>query len=340
MKEESSVSESTPSTLSKTGYRDFAVIVLILGVSRAVLPFVPVPIFAAPIIDFLLLVGVFVATVYAIYRAMSEQPAPKFAILLLLIGVFLHVLAANMISAVFKGIGPGAILFSALAQTGLMMWCIGLGAVISGILRDKNILIPVAIFLVGFDIFLVLTPLGFTKQLIKQNPNLLANVGMQIPKSTNVAQAAAHTTVATAGLVGPADLVFLGAFFLAMFKFDMRPRETIRVMVPTLITYMILVLVTGWSLPALVPIGLVTLLVNRKEFKLKKDEIASTIVLSLIVIGILAFSATRRPALPIEPSLSGVSGEYPASIKSPQPAQVGLRQSSIPSSRQNKPSPQ
>jgi hypothetical protein len=308
------MSESTQASLSKSGYRDFALIVLLLSIIRASLPFVPVPKSIAPFVDFLLLIGVFVATIYAIYRAMSEQPGWKLALVILLIGVLLQLGSVNVINLAFHGRGLGAVLLSPLAQTGLMVWCIGLGAMISSILRDKNILIPVAIFLVGFDIFLVLTPLGFTQRIIKQNPNILSSVAMQIPKTTSVAHAASNATVASAGLVGPADLVFLGAFFLAMYKFNMRPKETLRVMIPMLIGYMVVVLLTGWALPALVPIGLVTLWVNRKEFSLNKDEKASTVVLALIVIGILIFSATRKPApqaAPL-PTAASVSAEAPA----------------------------
>lgn len=338
------MSESIPSSSPNpirtgAGYKDFALIVGGLALVRAALPFIAIPIAVAPYIDFLLLIGVFIATVFAIYRAMSEQPSPKLAAVILLIGIFLHVMAVQMISVAFHGVGPGAILLSALAQTGLMIWCIGLGTAIASLLRDKNILIPVAIFLVGFDIFLVLTPLGFTQKLIKQNPGLLASVGMQIPKSTQVAHDVAKTTVATAGLVGPADLVFLGAFFLAMFKFGMRPKETLKVMIPTLIGYMILVLVTGWALPALVPIGLVTLLVNRNEFKLNKDEKASTVVLALIVIGILAFSASRKPKRPVGPLPSEVSQGSQAPVATPGQEGVNLPPNVVPTFPRNKPSP-
>ena len=330
---------SQPSS-AKTGYRDFAVIVFLLAVVRAALPFIPVPIVAAPYIDFLLLNLVFVSTIYAIYRAMSEKPDPKLAAVILLIGVFLQISAFNIIHLVFHGHGLGAVLLSPVAQTGLMVWCVGLGALISSILRDKNILIPVAIFLVGFDIFLVLTPLGFTQRIIQQNPNLLSSVAMQIPKSTSVTDEVSKATAATAGLVGPADLVFLGAFFLAMFKFNMRPKETLKVMIPVLIVYMIVVLLSGWALPALVPIGLVTLFVNRKEFNLNKDEKASTIVLAVIVLGILAFSASRKPKPQVVPLPSGISQGIPESSNLPGPEKVGRLPSSDRNVEQNIPGPQ
>lgn len=325
---------------TKSGYRDFAVIVAVLACIRMALPFIPVPVSVAPFIDFLLIIGVFLATIYAIYRAMSEKPNPKFAFLILLIGVFLHVASTMLITDTFKSIGLGSILFATVAQTGLMIWCIGLGALISSLLREKNILIPVAIFLIGFDIFLVLTPLGFTQRLMKANPNILNQAAMAIPKVSTHAQSVHNATVAKAGLVGPADLVFLGAFFLAMFRFDMRPREAMKVMIPTLIGYMILVLVTGWSLPALVPIGLVTLLVNRKEFSLNKDEKASTAVLALIVIGVLTFSATRKQAPQVEPLPTEPSVNAPMSSGSPGITSTNQPQSSDPTARQNTPNPQ
>ncbi len=296
------------------------------------------PIVAAPYIDFLLLNLVFVSTIYAIYRAMSEKPDAKLAAVILLIGVFMQIAAFNIIQIGFHGHGLGAVLFSPVAQTGLMIWCIGLGALISSILRDKNILIPVAIFLVGFDIFLVLTPLGFTQKILQQNPNLLSSVAMQIPKSISVTHEVSKATVATAGLVGPADLVFLGAFFLAMFKFNMRPKETLKVMIPVLIVYMLIVLVSGWALPALVPIGVVTLLVNRKEFNLNMDEKASTVVLAVIILGILVFSATR-PKPQVVPLPSETSQGIPGSAKKPGPESAGRIPSSARSDEQNTPNP-
>ena len=333
------MNKSNRASLTKSGYRDFAVMVSLMAVVRVALPFIPVPIAMAPTVDFLLLIGVFVATIYAIYRAMSEKPDPKLALVIILVGVFLQVTAVNIINLSFHGRGLGAVLLSPIAQTGLMIWCIGLGAIISSILRDKNILIPVAIFLVGFDIFLVLTPAGFTQQFMKQNPNILSNMAMQIPKSTSIVHEAANATVATAGLVGPADLVFLGAFFLAMFKFNMRPKETIKIMIPVLVGYMALVLFTKWSLPALVPIGLVTLIVNRKEFNLNKDEKASTVVVAIIVVAILVFSATRKPKLQPAPSPSATSSSIQGSANLPPTGPPNRPPSSNPSGPQSTTSP-
>jgi hypothetical protein len=80
------------------------------------------------------------------------------------------------------------------------------------------------------------------------------------------------------------------------------------------------VTLTGIAMPALVPIGLVTLLVNRKEFKLSKDELASTLVLAVLLVSGLIYLATRKKAPPAEPLPSAAAQESQKSEASPAPA--------------------
>ena len=330
---------SSEASSTKTGYRDFVSVLLALAVVRIVLPLIPVPIPVASFIDFLLLIGVFVATIFAIYRAMSETPKPKLALVFLLFGVFLQLLAIFVLGPAVGQTGILAVSVGALRDSGLMIWCIGLGALIASLLREKNILIPVGMFLIAYDIFLVLAPKGFVQQSLKADPSVFQKMALSIPKTSTVAHSASSAITATAGYVGPADLVFLGAFFLAMFRFQMKPRETLLWMIPALIIYMIIVLVTGWNLPALVPIGLVTLLVNRKQFQLSKDEWMSTLVLGVIAAGVLGFLATRKPASPTEPSPSEVSSELRAPAGSPEQGDANQPQSPDQNAPQNKPGP-
>ncbi len=310
-----------------------------MGAIRAVIPFIPVPNAAQTAVNFVILVGTFCLTVYAIYRAMSETPGPKPALLFLLSGVFLQVMAIFVLAPLAGKSGLGAIGVGILNSTGLMVWCVGLGALIASLLREKNILIPVGMFLIGYDMFLVLAPKGFVQQSLKADPSVFQKMALAIPKVSSSSQNIANAVAATAAYVGPADLVFLGAFFLAMFRFQMRPRETLLWMIPALILYMLVVLFTGWNLPALVPIGLVTLLVNRKEFKLSKDEWASTVVLLVIIAGVLGFLATRKPKPPVAPSPSAVSARSSESANSPGPADSNQLLSTDPTARQNTPNP-
>jgi hypothetical protein len=103
-------------------------------------------------------------------------------------------------------------------------------------------------------------------------------------------------------VVGPADLLFIAMFFASLHKFGMRVGQTVWAMIPTLIAYLLVVVVFGSvsvgrvslsALPALVPIGAVVLVVNGRLFKLSKDEILSTALVTVLVLGLLAWFATR-----------------------------------------------
>jgi hypothetical protein len=273
--------------------------------------------------------------VVAIYRAMSDNPNARSAILLLLSGIALQGGAIVLDLYLFRQKGVASSILSILKPIGLQVWCIGLGALVTSLIKDKNLLVPIGIFLVCFDVFLVLTPLGFTQKIMQAAPSILQQGGLSLP----VAGSQVSTTgkAEDSGFIGPADLVFLGTFFLATFRFNMRPLLTLRVMIPVLLGYLTFVLGTGISLPALVPIGLVSLGVNWREFKLNKEEWASTGLVTAIMIGILIFSATRpRPVRGRrEPSQAPQ-----AQAGSPEKASPDQLQSSAQTVPQNKPSPQ
>jgi len=84
--------------------------------------------------------------------------------------------------------------------------------------------------------------------------------------------------------------------------------------------YLIFVLGTGISMPALVPIGLVVLLVNRKEFKLSKDEWASTAVVGALGVGLLIWGATRPKPVEKKSSATEQTQPGPASQQETPPA--------------------
>jgi len=189
----------------------------------------------------------------------------------------------------------------ALSQVGLVLWCLGLGAMISLLVLDKNLIFPITIFLALIDIFLVLTPVGITKQVMEAAPEVLQNVGLSVPKP-----AAAATTgrVAQLANVGPADLIFIAMFFAALMRFEVNAKKTLKVLMPTLAAYLLVVVFLGQfklgrlelsALPALVPIGIVVLLANLKEFKLSRDEKLSTGLVLGIAVLLIGWGMTRPP---------------------------------------------
>ncbi|MBL8060262.1 MAG: hypothetical protein JNK63_06060 [Chthonomonas sp.] len=271
--------------------------------------------------------AVFIAIpIIGLYYAADSNWRPKPSAICLMLGI-----AIQAICTIALGSASGwtAVALTVVAQTGLVLWCFGLGAVVACLIKDKNLLLPVALFLAGFDVFLVTFPLGPVQQVLQRSPEVLAKVAYSIPKPAETGQAVG---VHVSSYVGPADFIFLSMFFVALFKFSMRPHRTLPWMIVALVAYMITVLVFGHielgpislaALPALLPIGLVILLVNSREFQLKKDEVLGTAIVGLIAVG-LAWAGITAPrskpqAPPAGPSPSQASPIELGQAKKPLP---------------------
>jgi hypothetical protein len=239
-------------------------------------------------------------------------------------------------------------LVTAVGQQALVAWCLAVGAMIALLLKDRNLLLPVAIFLALFDMWLVFAPEGVVNQtVVRGTGQALAAVGYQIPKPQTVASGGYAAPLA---YVGPADYLFLAMFFVALFRFGMRTRETFRVAVPVLAAYLLVVLLLGQveigpirlgALPALVPIGAVVLIVNRKEFRLTKDELYATLLLAVLGTTFVTWRilAPRPPAPLIAPSTPETSPEGQAPPRSPAPADPGRSRSESPPAPAGTPGP-
>ena len=236
---------------ARAAFGRFGAGLLALAVLRVLAGLVAVPPESLGIVNGLLAVAFIGVPVWAIAQAARAPWTPRTAVALLVGGVALQALA----TVAAKGAGGlGGLVLLSVAQGALQVWCVGLGALLATLIRERNILIPVAVFLAIYDLFLVVTPVGFTQTLMKAAPAALANVGHAIPQ-VQATGAPKGATPGDAGYIGPADLVFLGAYFVALARFGMRLGETVLAMVPTLALYLLVVLGTGVPLPALLPIG-------------------------------------------------------------------------------------
>lgn len=283
--------------------RTFLVAVFALFVVRLLLTVISVPVGAAGVVSALLGVLFVGGPILALYFASREPWSRALATTFLVAGIALHVLGAVLPVAGLDGV------LSALAQTGLMLWCCGLGALLASIISDKNLLVPLAIFLAGFDAFLILNPDSLPRKIMERSPAVFSKVAAQVPSV--VQKAPGVTAVAPSAFVGPADFIFLTMFFMALFKFKMRSSQTLAVMVPVLVAYLFTVVVFGATsigpmslsqLPALVPIGLVILIVNAREFVMEKQEVAATVVVAILSLALAGFgyskAASARNSMP------------------------------------------
>lgn len=264
--------------------------------------------------------------VYAIFAAGDHEWNWPLALQFIGLGVLIHI----PLSLVEKNVADKVLLsaISAVGQSGLLLWTTGLGALLALKVKDKNILIPVSIFLVAFDIFLVFTPNSPMQKLMAKVPGYLPAIGYKLPQAGSVEPFA---------FIGPADFLFMGMFFVALYRFKMDAQRTLRWMIVAILAYLLLSAVTH-SLPLMVPIGLVVLIVNWKHFKLNKEEIASTILIGAICAGLIGWAAWKAKHAAI--STEGRDSAPEGSETKPAPTLEGLPPSGDPNAPTSTPSPQ
>jgi hypothetical protein len=299
----------------RNGFAVFFITLILLAILRIGIPMVSVP--DAMILPASLLVTAIFVTlpIIAVFKVAAEPWSAKLAGAFVGAGLLIHFGLGMMVRMNLLGEGLLPAIAHAISQSGFFLWCVGLGALISFLLKDRNLLIPVSIFLVAFDIFLVFTPMGITQQVLKQ---------------------ATGGPAKAFGYVGPADFLFMGMFFVALHRFNLRAKETAMWLVPAVLVYLLLSFVLP-AIPLLVPIGLTVLLVNLSAFKMDKSEKQATIGLAVICAIALAaiFLMTKKPAGPLKPGDVRVVPESEGSLGPseavPAPSQTPTAPGSTPS---------
>jgi hypothetical protein len=311
-----------------TGLRDFLLIATGLFGLRVLMGLVTVPPESAFALSLAAAVVFVALPVVATFRGASQPWTPKLAWGLFAGGLALQAVCVLALRPVLPETGVVAVLVSALGQFGLAVWCLGLGAGVAQAVKDKNLLVPMATFLAGFDVYLVFNPTAPTATILSQAPQVFSSVAMSVPAARPATVAPQAAEIVPMAYVGPADLIFVGVFLVCLYRFGMRVRETALWLVPVLVVYLALVLapigLTG--LPALVPIGATVLAVNAREFKMTGQEKAASWLVALVALALAAYGLFRRatyvpPAAPAETSLPAGVPAPPALEGSPGRAQ-------------------
>lgn len=265
----------------------------LLFVLRAVLAYIALPPLAAAVGSIFTTAIFIVVPFVGLFCGAAHAWKSSQAWILTLAGAILH--GGSLLAVqTLKPPPEAALILGNFMQVGMLGWTLGLGALVSILIKERNMLLPIAIFLAGLDALLILTPFTPQAKIAMQNPQIVGNMGLRVPavKATGTDQL--PLAVNDILFVGPADLFISAMFFAAMFRYGMRARQTALWLIPVLIGYLFLVLVTHMPLPALVPIGLTALIVNWKEFKLSKDEKAATALVAFIAVAMAAYGAYAK----------------------------------------------
>lgn len=169
--------------------------------------------------------------------------------------------------------------FHALA---LMLFAASLGYLVSFIVREVNLLLPVALFAGVMDAWNVfIGPLG---RLIQSRPDIIEKVSVQMPSPV----AAVSDT-----LIGMGDFLFLALYFAVLYRYSMNVKGAFWLVYVLLALSMIYTMFIGGAVPALVPMGIGILIANIKRLRLTRQESLSIIftgtALIIILIAVTAF---------------------------------------------------
>lgn len=179
------------------------------------------------------------------------------------------------------------------AVSGLLflLACVFFGRLLALIVRERGMLLPVAIIAGLADIFTVF--FGPTGEALEKAPKLVQKLSVGIPEvgsATGAAGAAGVTALATAGL---GDFIFLAFFFVGVYRFGLRRGPTFWVIFILTLVGMsaVLLLPEVPALPLLPFIVLGFLLANIGAFRLTRTEELHTVIAVGLVAALLAVAA-------------------------------------------------
>ena len=169
----------------------------------------------------------------------------------------------------------------------ITLGCAFFGILLSPIIREPNVLLPVALVSMPIDYIGAMTSIGFTQNAVANNPHLVQALSVPVP---HVGSAGHHGILQPIGFIGPGDALFMAFFFAVVLRLDLNKRGTFWWMYGLLTATMLLVLFTGLGIAALIPMGLAILIANYCFFRLKREEVFATIYAAgLILIFVSSF---------------------------------------------------
>lgn len=161
------------------------------------------------------------------------------------------------------------------------------GALLSRIVREKDILLPVALAAVLVDTWGVY--LGFVSDISKTHPQVVAQLSASVPVAGK-----AMTALPVLGSIGVGDFAFMGLFLAAVARLRLRWRETLVWLVALLVLGPTLVMAVAALLghplevlPGLVFIVIAVVAANRKHLALNRAEWFALLYTVLVVLGVI-----------------------------------------------------
>lgn len=169
----------------------------------------------------------------------------------------------------------------------LVWFAVSLGVLLTRLVREFKILLPIGVVLALVDIYVV-----FGGGLVTVAESGKAPVAEAAMTALTIQLPTARPSGGAAPMllsVGFADFLFIAMFFACFLRFGIPSRKTFVVLCAVLVVYMLSVVLTNLSLPALIPIALVCIGMNLRHFRFERSEAFALLYAGIIVITLLTF---------------------------------------------------
>ena len=168
----------------------------------------------------------------------------------------------------------------------MILLAVCLGTLVSRMVREFKILLPMAIALALVDLYVV-----FGGGLVTQAQSGKAPVAQAAMQALTVQLPTTQPKSGAAPLplaVGFADFLFIALFFACFARFGIPSRNTFLVLCALLMAYLLVVFLTNAALPALVPIAVVVIGMNLRRFRYERSEAFALLYAGLLLLAIAA----------------------------------------------------
>jgi hypothetical protein len=250
-------------------------------------------------------------SVFASLTAVVRRPAA--AAVMLGIGVAGLVALTAMSAPLERGATGRAVALYGARELCFVLAAAGFGILLASAIRDRNILLPAAVF-AAFADFIVVRYAGAVHWALTS--------GARGQKALNAMSA--HVPALHPGLpvltIGFDDFLFLSIFFACVHRFQLRLKATFLAFFLLLTLSLWFVPLTGAAIPGLVPMALAFVLANFRCFKLSREELqamvaaAAIVLIATLVIILRQPHASHRVPAPGKPPARAIEGVHRASV--------------------------
>ncbi|MFP3905074.1 MAG: hypothetical protein ACLFWB_12590 [Armatimonadota bacterium] len=175
---------------------------------------------------------------------------------------------------------------STMASLLFLTACAFFGRLLSRIIRDMNMLLPIAVVLILVDIFTVFY--GPTGDALEKAPEVVSSLSVGLPEIGSAAGPEGGKGLAFVATAGLGDFIFLGLFFAATWRYGLRFNRTFwlifALMAVTMLAFLALPFLPG--VPLLPAIAIAFIAANVGEFQFSRQEKVYTLV-AVLFIGVL-----------------------------------------------------